>query len=216
MPRSYRDASVRQGDIEARYLPLLLLGVITAAGLLHALLLLRQGGLITAGDVVGLFRFAAVVWLSHLCLHLCLFPGLAGDGRGAPHPRPDQQGDRPGSEHDRTTNGEMQGDVVFENVSFCLRARMKRRPISQISFSVKAGQTVAIVGQTGTGKTSLVKLINRTYDVNDGRVLVDGVDVRDWQLAALRRQVSIIEQDIFLFSRSIRTTSPLAAQEATR
>jgi len=72
-----------------------------------------------------------------------------------------------------------------------------------ISFKVKQGQTVAIVGQTGAGKTSLVKLINRTYDTSQGQVLVDGVDVRDWNLAALRSQVSMIEQDIFLFSRSV-------------
>ena len=68
---------------------------------------------------------------------------------------------------------------------------------------MKQGQTVAIVGQTGAGKTSLVKLINRTYDVTSGQVLVDGVDVREWNLASLRSQISIIEQDIFLFSRSL-------------
>jgi ATP-binding cassette subfamily B protein len=56
---------------------------------------------------------------------------------------------------------------------------------------------VAIVGQTGAGKTSLVRLVNRTYDATAGQVLVDGVDVRDWNLAALRSQVSMIEQDIF-------------------
>jgi ATP-binding cassette subfamily B protein len=72
-----------------------------------------------------------------------------------------------------------------------------------ISFKVKPGQTVAIVGQTGAGKTSLVKLLNRTYDVTGGQVLVDGVDVREWNLASLRSQISMIEQDIFLFSRSV-------------
>ncbi len=75
--------------------------------------------------------------------------------------------------------------------------------LCNISFKVKPGQTVAIVGQTGTGKTSLAKLVNRTYDTTEGQVLVDGVDVRDWNLASLRSQISIIEQDVFLFSRSI-------------
>jgi ATP-binding cassette subfamily B protein len=75
--------------------------------------------------------------------------------------------------------------------------------LQNISFKVKPGQTVAIVGQTGAGKTSLVRLINRTYDVTQGQVLVDGMDVRDWNLAALRSQISMIEQDIFLFSRSV-------------
>jgi ATP-binding cassette subfamily B protein len=75
--------------------------------------------------------------------------------------------------------------------------------LQNISFKVKTGQTVAIVGQTGAGKTSLVRLINRTYDATQGQVLVDGVDVRDWNLASLRSQISIIEQDIFLFTRNI-------------
>ena len=58
-------------------------------------------------------------------------------------------------------------------------------------------------GQTGSGKSSVAKLINRTYDANGGQVLIDGMDVQDWNLAALRQQISIIEQDIFLFSRTV-------------
>jgi ATP-binding cassette subfamily B protein len=81
---------------------------------------------------------------------------------------------------------------------------------------VKPGQTVAIVGQTGTGKTSLMKLVNRTYDASEGKILVDGVDVRDWNLASLRSQISIIEQDIFLFSRSIADNIAFGKPAATR
>jgi ATP-binding cassette subfamily B protein len=76
--------------------------------------------------------------------------------------------------------------------------------------------TVAIVGQTGSGKSTLAKLISRTYDVENGRVLVDGIDVRRWNLAALRRQISIIEQDIFLFSRSIADNIAFGCPGATR
>ena len=95
----------------------------------------------------------------------------------------------------------MRGEVEFRQVTF---AYDDGDPVLEdVSFKVNPGQTVAIVGQTGTGKTSLVKLVNRTYDVSSGQVLVDGVDVRDWNLEALRRGTSIIEQDIFLFSRSI-------------
>ncbi|HRJ75876.1 MAG TPA: ATP-binding cassette domain-containing protein, partial [Anaerolineales bacterium] len=83
-------------------------------------------------------------------------------------------------------------------------------------FKVKAGQTVALVGQTGAGKTSLVKLINRTYDVSGGQVFVDGTDVRDWNLASLREQISIIEQDIFLFSRSLSDNIAFGKPNATK
>ena len=74
---------------------------------------------------------------------------------------------------------------------------------------------MAIVGQTGSGKSTLAKLINRIYDVDQGRVLVDGIDVRDWNLAALRRQISIIEQDIFLFSRTIAENIAFGHPNAT-
>jgi ATP-binding cassette subfamily B protein len=72
-----------------------------------------------------------------------------------------------------------------------------------VVFSAEPGQTIAIVGQTGSGKTTLTRLINRIFDADGGRVLVDGVDVRDWSLESLRSQISTIEQDGFLFSRSV-------------
>jgi ATP-binding cassette subfamily B protein len=101
----------------------------------------------------------------------------------------------------------MRGEIEFRDVSFTYpdpeHGTDGECVLEDISFKVKPGQTVAIVGQTGAGKTTLVKLINRTYDVTGGQVLVDGIDVREWNLASLRSQISMIEQDIFLFSRSI-------------
>jgi ATP-binding cassette subfamily B protein len=108
----------------------------------------------------------------------------------------------------------MRGEVVFKNVSFPYEGH--KSALQDISFQVHPGQTVAIVGQTGSGKTTLVRLINRTYDPKQGQVLIDGVDLRAWKLDALRSQISIIEQDIFLFSKSIYDNIAFGKPGATR
>jgi ATP-binding cassette subfamily B protein len=108
---------------------------------------------------------------------------------------------------------EIKGDIVFENVTFKFGDSLV---LDDVSFRVQPGETVAIVGQTGSGKSTLTQLINRTYDVTSGRILVDGVDVREWNLDALRSQISKIEQDVFLFSRSLAENVAFGAPDATR
>ncbi len=88
--------------------------------------------------------------------------------------------------------------------------------MAEVSFELAAGQTLALVGQTGAGKSTVAKLINRIYDVDSGSVQVDGIDVRNWSLATLRRQISIIEQDIFLFGRSIAENIAFGRPGATQ
>jgi len=110
--------------------------------------------------------------------------------------------------------GPNRGEVVFQDVSFKYGA--DETMLENLNFHILPGQTVAIVGQTGSGKTSLIKLLNRTYDVSQGKILVDGVDVREWNLEALRRSVSIIEQDLFLFSRSIAENIAFGRQDASQ
>ena len=106
------------------------------------------------------------------------------------------------------------GNIDFNHVTF---AYNDQEPVlSDLNFKIKAGMTVAIVGQTGAGKTTLAKLVNRTYDATKGVVSIDGVDVRDWNLDALRHQISIIEQDIFLFSRTVAENIAFGCQDATQ
>jgi ATP-binding cassette subfamily B protein len=105
----------------------------------------------------------------------------------------------------------IRGSVRFENVHFSYNGQPVLR---DVSFEVQPGETVAIVGRTGSGKTTLTRLINRIFDAEEGSVLVDGVDVRDWSLESLRSQVSTIEQDVFLFSRSLAENIAFGVQDA--
>lgn len=106
------------------------------------------------------------------------------------------------------------GAVTFENVSF--NYTDGKASLSNVSFHINAGMTVAIVGPTGSGKTTLVNLIPRFYDPVAGRVLVDGVDVRELDLNELRRSVSVIFQETFLFSASVAENIAYGKPGATR
>ena len=100
------------------------------------------------------------------------------------------------------TEGQSKGQVAFEDVSFRY-AKNSEAVIEHVSFTAKAGETVAFIGSTGSGKSTLVNLITRFYDVTEGRILVDGIDVRDYELKALRNKVGYIPQKAVLFSGTI-------------
>ncbi|HTP01337.1 MAG TPA: ABC transporter ATP-binding protein [Anaerolineales bacterium] len=255
--RRVRNAFVHQGDIEARFLPGLFYGLALAGGMVHALLLFRQG-LLNTGDVIayfGLLRMLDFPTYTSAMAYTQISLGLSGARRILDLINHETNLDQNAAGY----AAPMRGEIEFRDVSFAYpesthAATATQRPrtsveeekeealgslgdyaagssienlkseivnseepvLSRFSFHVRPGQTIAIVGQTGAGKTSLVKLINRTYDVTSGQVLVDGVDVRDWNLAALRSQVSMIEQDIFLFSRSISDNIAFGKPGATR
>ncbi len=210
--KQFRNNSVHQGDVEARFLPLLLLGLAQAAGLLHSLVLFKQG-LLTPGDVVayfGLLQLFGFPTFISLFAYSQVSLGIASAGRILELINRETKLDQNiGGSHEQ-----MQGAIEFRDVTFAYDGH--EPALENISFSIKPGQTVAIVGQTGTGKTTLAKLVNRTYDITGGELLVDGREVRQWQLEALRRQISIIEQDIFLFSSSLAENIAFGFPDATQ
>ena len=209
--RLFRNYFVRQGEIQARYLPMLAFSVAWAAGLLHALVI-WQAGTISLGQVVtfmgllGTLRFPT--FISIFTFNLIQL-GVASGGRILEMINTETELDENEAGVVRPINGE----VVFENVSFGYNGQPV---LKDINFSAQPGETVAIVGQTGSGKTTLTQLVNRIFDVGSGRVLVDGVDVRDWSLESLRSQISTIEQDVFLFSRTLRENIAFGCGDASQ
>ena len=210
--RRFRHAFVRQGEVEARFLPLLLLGIADAAAFLQGVWLYSQGA-IDLGQVIA---FVGLIHLFGFPTFVSLFAysqvslGMASARRILELINRHTELDQNVGGH----AGRMRGEIEFRSVGFAYAGATTG--LSEVSFHIRPGQTVAIVGQTGAGKTTLAKLVNRTYDVAAGRVVVDGVDARAWDLASLRGQISMIEQDVFLFSRTIAENIAFGRPDATQ
>ncbi|MBM4466023.1 MAG: ABC transporter ATP-binding protein [Chloroflexi bacterium] len=216
--RLFRDYFVKQGEIQARYWPMLMFSLAWASGFLHALLLWR-GGTMTLGEVItfmgllGTLRFPTFISLFSFDL---VQLGIASARRILELINTETELD----ENPAGVARPIRGEVVFEDVSFGYSplsspSKLGGTPVlKNISFTARPGETIAIVGQTGSGKTTFTQLINRIFDVDSGRVLIDGVDVRDWSLESLRSQISTIEQDVFLFSRTLAENVAFGCAEA--
>jgi ATP-binding cassette subfamily B protein len=194
----YRDYYVKNGRIQGSYLPPLMLGIALTLAFLYSLYLVLQhqillGTLIAFMGLMTNLRY--ITFNANWSFNLIQL-GIAGAGRILELISAESELD----ENEDGHQGEIQGDIVFEHVTFSYGTTPV---LKDVSFHARPGQTIAIVGQTGAGKSTLTKLVNRIYDVEEGRVLVDGVDVREWNLDSLRSQISTIEQDVFLFSRTI-------------
>ncbi|HOK63588.1 MAG TPA: ABC transporter ATP-binding protein, partial [Soehngenia sp.] len=111
---------------------------------------------------------------------------------------------------------DIKGDIRFENVSFSYN-NGNRKVLKNINFYVPRGKTVAIVGPSGVGKTTLCHLIPRFYEVTEGKIMIDGVDIRNYTLKSLRQNIGIVQQDVFLFTGTIKENiqygNPSASEE---
>lgn len=209
-----RDLYIRIAKIQAKYWPLLAFAVCWGLGFLHALLLWRSGA-ISLGQVVSYMllynglRFATFISLWSFNLFQM---GLSSASRVIE--TINDRGDLDENPGGRVAR--VEGAVEFRDVGFRFDGKGDAPTLRGLSFSVESGQTVAIVGRTGSGKTSLARLVNRIFDASSGTVLVDGVDVREWSLESLRAQVASVEQDVFLFSRTIAENIGFGAPGASR
>ncbi|MFW9939749.1 MAG: ABC transporter ATP-binding protein [Candidatus Thorarchaeota archaeon] len=196
---SYRDAGIEQGDIQAKYLPILLLSVTVTLGLTISIFYDRE--IMPIGSIVGLvglllrLRFPVNASIRSF---LMVQEAMVGAERLLEIMNKKSEIYDPVDAISR----EIGGTIKFEDVTFSYPGT-QNKVLKNINFEVSEGQTVAIVGTTGSGKTTLTKLISRLYDVDSGRILVDGFDIRDYSLQSLRDQIAYIEQDIFIFSDSL-------------
>jgi ATP-binding cassette, subfamily B, bacterial len=204
---------IRQGFVEARYLPMLLFFVTLGLSFLHAVWL-YQAQVINLSQVIG---FIALVNALRFPAFISIFSfvavqmGLSGAARILKVIVAETDLDQNKAGH----SAPIRGEIAFEQVTFTYEGG--ETPILQdVSFTVAAGKTVALVGMTGSGKSTLTQLINRTYDTSNGRVLVDSRDVREWNLETLRSQIGRIEQDVFLFSRTIAENIAFGMPNATQ
>ncbi len=206
--RQHRDANVRSIFYYAAFYP----GVELVSALAASLILWVGGGWVVNGD--GLTLGALVAFLqysqrffrpiSDLSEKFNLLQGaMASSERifallDTPVEIMSPTTSRRGASLDAPTSA---GTIRFEDVTF---SYVEGEPVLRnVSFEVRPGQRVAIVGATGSGKTTIVSLLQRFYDVQQGRITIDGVDIRDWDLAALRRLFGLVLQDVYLFSGTI-------------
>ena len=117
------------------------------------------------------------------------------------------------SKEDAKPMPEVKGDVEFKNVTFGYKKDVD--VLKNVDFSVAQGETIALVGPTGAGKSTVVNLVSRFYDIRDGQILIDGKDIRDVELASLRTQMGIMTQDNYIFSGTIRENIMYGKLEAS-
>jgi ATP-binding cassette subfamily B protein len=108
----------------------------------------------------------------------------------------------------KLTAGNLKGDIVFEDVFFSYdqdktESEIINWTLNGLSFRLDAGKTMAIVGSTGAGKTTIINILNRFYEIHKGKIFIDGTELRDFELFSLRKQIAVVLQDVFLFSGSV-------------
>ncbi len=209
---AFKELFVRSNRIEGFYVPMLIYGALTALALVHGVLALQRG-------VIGLDGLIAFVGLMHALriptfISAFSFSMLQGGIAGARRILGVLKGSAGIDENRGGVSVAIDGAISFHGVDFGYEGAGPA--LTGLEVDIAAGETVAIVGQTGSGKSSLTRLVNRTYDPAHGSVRVDGIDLRAWNLTSLRSQIASVEQDVFLFSRSIADNIAFARSGASR
>lgn len=215
--KKYENILIRRGSLSALFIPTLLLGIVTSAMYLFGVYIIEASSLgltsvsflgislpiqpMTVGDLIAFIALTGLLlWPTNLLRFLldATVLGFAGAGRIFTTMKT-QSNLSLGEEH---ILEDIAGNISFQNVSFSY-GEGEKLAIDNFSLDIKSGETVAIIGPTGSGKSTVGRLLNRLYDINDGVIMIDGINIANIALHQLRRLVGVIEQDTFLFSTSI-------------
>ncbi|MHA1946789.1 MAG: ABC transporter ATP-binding protein [Candidatus Hodarchaeales archaeon] len=198
--KNVREILIERGIISARYFPTLIIylamGVLFVLGSYFVYL-----GEMSAGTVIAFNSLVLLLQTPNQFIRFTIFLGSMGFAGGKrvysviAEQHLLEEGDQPVNQ--------LRGKIQFENVSFRYNSEGPD-VLKDINLTIAPGQTVAIIGHTGCGKTTLQKLIHRLYDPTNGRILIDGIDIKNYPIEDLRKQIGVIEQDVFLFSASIK------------
>lgn len=210
---SFKERNLQSASISAFYLPLLE----TFAGFMSVIAVGLGGWLVISGEmsVGNLVTFTGLIWMMILPMrnvggHMNDLQNLFAGSikiREMLSIKPQI----PIEERKKMDN--VKGKVEFQDVSFAFPDDPEVRALVDISFKVEPGETVGILGETGSGKSTLVNLISRFFDPIEGRVLIDDVDIREWNVLDLRENITVVMQDVFLFSDTIRSNISFGSPE---
>lgn len=211
----YLDAYLKVVHAYALYFPVL--EVVSNTALLIILLFAHKtiGISVQVGEIFAFFFYINMFFrpLRQLAEKFNMFQGAMAAAERIFRFR-DRRSTIVDSENPVKMSAELKGEIVFDHVTFSYK---KGTPVlNDISFTIKPGEKVALVGYTGSGKTTIINLLNRFYDVDSGKISVDGIDIRRYGLDALRKNISTIPQDPFLFTGTIENNISMYDQRITR
>ena len=202
---AYKESNMQSASISKRYLPLLE----TFASFMSVIAIGFGGwlALVNEMSVGDLVTFTGLIWMINLPMrniggHMNDLQRLFG---GTTKIREMLIIEPQIPIEQRKKADRIQGEVEFQNVSFAFPDDPEQLVLDHVSFKAMPGETVGILGETGSGKSTLVNLISRFFDPTEGKVLIDGVDVREWNVIDLREDITVVMQDAFLFSDTVQS-----------
>lgn len=200
----FKDKNLASAAVSATFIPI----IETLAGFMSVIAIGFGGWLVVTGkmSVGNLVTFTGLIWM--IVVPMRNVGGNMNDLQNllasTVKIRELLVVESPIKEENHRKTGKMTGKVEFQNVSFAFPDDPNQHVLNDISFTAEPGQTIGILGETGSGKSTLVNLISRFFDPVKGKVLIDDIDVRDWNVIDLRENITVVMQDVFLFSDTIK------------